>query len=131
RAIWAFAEPSLLEFRSSELLASLLERNGFSVERGVAGMPTAFVASWGHGEPVVGVMAEYDALPGLSQAAQSERAELVPGGDGHGCGHWGFGTASVCGAIAAKVAAGSAGIGDDIQCYGCPADSDSVGEAMM
>jgi len=57
RAIWTFAEPSLLEFRSAELLAALLERNGFTIERGVAGMPTAFVATWGRGKPVVGVMA--------------------------------------------------------------------------
>jgi aminobenzoyl-glutamate utilization protein B len=131
RAIWSYAEPSLLEYKSAELLASLLERNGFSVERGVAGMPTAFVATWGHGEPVIGVMAEYDALPGLSQAAQAERSELVPDGYGHGCGHSVFGTASVYAAIAAKNAAEQAGIAGQIRCYGCPAEEILVGKVFM
>jgi aminobenzoyl-glutamate utilization protein B len=131
RAIWTYAEPSLLEFKSAELLAALLERNGFSVQRGVAGMPTAFIATWGRGQPVVGVMAEYDALPGLSQAAQAERSEIVPGGYGHGCGHSVFGTASVYAAIAAKTAAERAGIEGQIRCYGCPAEEILVGKVFM
>src|SRR5438105_179608 len=131
RAIWAFAEPSLLEFKSAELLARLLERHGFSVERGVAGMPTAFVATWGAGEPLIGVMAEYDALPGLSQAASPERQALVPGGYGHGCGHSVFGTASAFAAIAAKQAAERAGLGGRIRCYGCPAEEILVGKVYM
>jgi aminobenzoyl-glutamate utilization protein B len=131
RAIWSYAEPSLLETRSAEQLAQLLEKHGFSVERGVAGMPTAFVATWGQGEPLIGVMAEYDALPSLSQAASPERQPLVPGGYGHGCGHSVFGTASAFAAIAAKEAAQSAGITGRIRCYGCPAEEILVGKVYM
>src|ERR1700674_3708737 len=79
RAIWSYAEPSLQEFRSAELLASLLERHGFDVERGVAGMPTAFVATWGRGSPLIGVMAEYDALPGLSPAWSTDPQTIATG----------------------------------------------------
>jgi aminobenzoyl-glutamate utilization protein B len=131
RAIWSFAEPSLQEYRSAELLAALLERNGFDVERGVAGMPTAFVATWGSGSPLIGVMAEYDALPGLSQVASPEREPIVSGGYGHGCGHSVFGTASVFAAIAAKDAALRAGISGRIRCYGCPAEEILVGKVFM
>ena len=131
RAIWGYAEPSLQEFQSAELLAKLLERHGFTVERGVAGMPTAFVATWGAGGPLIGVMAEYDALPGLSQAAAPERRVLVPGGYGHGCGHSVFGTASAFAAIAAKEAAERAGLQGRIRCYGCPAEEILVGKVYM
>jgi aminobenzoyl-glutamate utilization protein B len=131
RAIWSFAEPSLQEYRSAELLATLLERNGFVVERGVAGMPTAFVATWGSGSPLIGVMAEYDALPGLSQVAAPERKPVVSGGYGHGCGHSVFGTASVFAAIAAKEAALLSGITGQIRCYGCPAEEILVGKVFM
>ncbi len=131
RAIWSFAEPSLKETRSSALLADLLESHGFTVERGVAGMPTAFIATWGSGDPLIGIMAEYDALPSLSQAATPEREPLVPGGYGHGCGHSVFGTASVFAAIAAKDAAERSGITGRIRCYGCPAEELLVGKVFM
>jgi aminobenzoyl-glutamate utilization protein B len=131
RTIWSFAEPSLQEYQSAELLASVLERNGFQVERGVAGMPTAFVATWGHGEPLVGVLAEYDALPSLSQVVAPERQPIVAGGYGHGCGHSVFGTASTFAAIAAKEAAERAGITGRIRCYGCPAEEILVGKVFM
>jgi len=89
-AIWSYAELGLEEHKSSKLLADTLEEAGFKVDRGVAGMPTAFVASWSHGtgKPVIGFLAEYDALPMLSQKAGVPMQDpLVPGAPGHGCGH--------------------------------------------
>jgi aminobenzoyl-glutamate utilization protein B len=131
RTIWGFAEPSLEEYQSAAYLADLLERHGFEVERGVAGLPTAFVASWGKGGPLIGVMAEYDALPGLSQTVSIEQQPLGTTGYGHGCGHSVFGTASVFAAIAAKEAAETSGITGTIRCYGCPAEEILVGKVFM
>ncbi|HEY3082329.1 MAG TPA: amidohydrolase [Chloroflexota bacterium] len=131
RRIWHLAEPSLLEHESAERLARLLEENGFRVTRGVADMPTAFVAEWGSGDPVVGILAEYDALPSLSQKAQTEREELVLGAHGHGCGHSVFGTACAFGGIAAKQAMESAGIAGRLRVYGCPAEELLVGKVYM
>jgi aminobenzoyl-glutamate utilization protein B len=85
--IWEWAELGLIEFKSSSLLADELEKNGFVVQRGVSGMPTAFVASYGSGKPIIGIMGEYDALPGLSQKAIARKEPLIPGDPGHGCGH--------------------------------------------
>ena len=102
-SIWDFAETALLEYESAEYLADMLERNGFSVERGVADMPTAFVATFGSGKPVIGILAEYDALPGLSQKVNTAVKEaLKPGEPGHGCGHNLFGVASSGAAMALK-----------------------------
>ena len=95
--VWAFAETALRETRSAALLADYAEKQGFRVERGVAGMPTAFVASYGQGRPVIAVLGEYDALPGLSQKAVPEREVLQAGAPGHGCGHNLFGAASLGG----------------------------------
>jgi aminobenzoyl-glutamate utilization protein B len=89
-AIWSYAELGLEEYNSSKLLADTLEEAGFDVERGVAGMPTAFIASWSHGtgKPVIGFSAEYDALPMISQKAGANKQDpVVPGAPGHGCGH--------------------------------------------
>ncbi len=94
-AIWSYAELGLEEYRSSKLLADTLEEAGFKVEWGVAGMPTAFIASWsyGTGKPVVGFLAEYDALPVLSQKAGATKQDrVVSGAPGHGCGHNTMGT---------------------------------------
>ena len=93
--VWGFAETALRETRSAALLADYAEKQGFRVERGIASMPTAFVASYGAGEPVIAVLGEYDALPGLSQKAVPEKASLVAGAPGHGCGHNLFGAASL------------------------------------
>ena len=95
RNIWTWAETGLEETKSSEELQTLLKANGFTVEAGVAGMPTAFVASYGTGKPVIGILAEYDALPGLSQDASPERTNRAGATAGHGCGHSVFGTASI------------------------------------
>ena len=91
------------EYKSSARLSALLEQEGFSVTKGVAGLPTAFIASWGEGKPVIGFMGEFDALPNLSQKADSiEREPIIEGGHGHGCGHHTLGTAAVTAAIAVK-----------------------------
>ncbi len=131
KAIWTHAEVGLKETRSAQELVSLMRVNGFRVEMGVAGMPTAFVASWGSGTPVVGILAEYDALPGLSQDAVPERRER-PGADaGHGCGHSIFGTASAAAAIAAKQALAGAGATGTIRLYGTPAEETLIGKVYL
>ena len=85
--IWEYAELSLQEEKSAALYCETLEKEGFTVERGICSIPTAFSASYGSGRPIIGILAEYDALSGLSQKAGStEREELVPGACGHGCG---------------------------------------------
>ena len=99
KAIHAFAEPGYQEYRSSALLISVLEDNGFRVEKGVAGIPTAFIATYGEGKPIIGVLAEYDALPGLSQAAVPYRQPMEEEGSGHGCGHNLLGTGSLAAGI--------------------------------
>ena len=93
-AIWNYAELGMQEFKSSALLIKTLEEEGFSIEKGVAGMPTCFVATWGSGKPVIGLLGEFDALPGLSQIAPSPlQIPVVAGAPGHGCGHNMMGTA--------------------------------------
>ncbi|MEM2127386.1 MAG: amidohydrolase, partial [Candidatus Bathyarchaeia archaeon] len=116
---WEFAEVGLQEYKTSELLSKELERHGFKVERGVADMPTAFVATYGSGGPVIGIMGELDALPGLSQKPVPYRAPLVEGAPGHGCGHNIHGTSGMAGAIGAKVALEEAGIPGTVRFYGC------------
>ncbi|MFA5869979.1 MAG: amidohydrolase [Candidatus Bathyarchaeia archaeon] len=129
--IWEYAELGFEEVRSAELLAAELERHGFSVERGVAGMPTAFVASWGRGGPVVGVMGEYDALMGVSQGKTPRKAPIVEGGTGHGCGHNIHGASGMAGAIAARYAAERNGLRGIIRFYGCPAEESGSGKVWM
>lgn len=106
--IWGFAETALREKRSAKLLADYAEAQGFRVERGVAGMPTAFVASYGQGKPVIAILGEYDALPGISQKAQPAKEAVVAGAPGHGCGHNLFGAASLGAAVAVKEQIGRA-----------------------
>src|SRR5688572_27753663 len=91
--IWSFAEVGYQETKSSALLQQQLRTAGFNVAAGVAEIPTAFVATWGSGKPVIGIVGEFDALPGLSQAATPERKPIVANAPGHGCGHHLFGTA--------------------------------------
>jgi aminobenzoyl-glutamate utilization protein B len=131
-AIHGFVEMGLEEFKSSRLLADLLEKNGFRVERGVADLPTAFVASWGSGKPIIGILAEYDALPGLSQkAATPTRQEMTPGGPGHGCGHNLFGVGSSAAAMAMKAAMEKYKIPGTVRLYGCPAEETFIGKVYM
>jgi aminobenzoyl-glutamate utilization protein B len=130
--IHRFAETALREKQSAELLASLLERSGFTVERGVAGMPTAFVATYGSGYPVVGFLAEYDALPGLSQESGSaKQAPVEQGGPGHGCGHNLLGTASVGAAMAMKEIMAKHKLDGTVKLFGCPAEETLVGKIYM
>jgi len=131
RNIWSYAETGLQETKSSQELVSLLKQHGFTVQEGVAGMPTAFVASFGSGRPVIGILAEYDALPGLSQDAAPERKERPGVGAGHGCGHSVFGTASTAAAIAAKRAIESGAARGTIRLYGTPAEETGIGKTYM
>ena len=129
--IWAFAETALRETRSAALLADYAEKQGFRVERGLAGMPTAFVASYGEGRPVIAVLGEYDALPGLSQKAVPERAPLEAGAAGHGCGHNLFGAASLGAAIAVKELIAAGRLSGTVRFYGTPAEESVGGKAYM
>ncbi len=129
--IWTFAEIGLEETRSSKELVEVLSANGFTIEAGVAGMPTAFVASYGRGHPVVGILAEYDALPGLSQDATPERQERAGVNAGHGCGHSIFGTASTAAAIAVKRQIEAGSVPGTIRLYGTPAEETGIGKTYM
>jgi len=128
---WELAEVGLLEHQTSALLAGILEAHGFTVERGVAGMPTAFVATYGSGAPVIGVMAELDALPGLSQQAVPYREPAVEGGAGHGCGHCSYAATALGAALAVKAAIDAHGLPGTIKCFGCPAEETLVGKVFM
>ncbi len=131
-AIWRFAEVALAEYESSKCLADMLEREGFTVQRGVADMPTAFVASFGSGKPVVGILAEYDALPGLSQKPYTAHKEaLQPGAPGHGCGHNLFGVGSTAAAMAIKSVMQKHGLAGTIKLFGCPAEEILLGKVYM
>jgi aminobenzoyl-glutamate utilization protein B len=129
--IWGYAEPGYQEVKSSALLQDQLKNAGFDVKAGVAEIPTAFVASYGSGEPVIGILAEFDALPGLSNIDQPEQKALISGAAGHGCGHNLFGTASVAAAIAVKDWLKNSGTKGTIRLYGCPAEEGGSGKVYM
>jgi len=129
--VWEFAELGLIEFKSSALLADELEKHGFRVERGIAGMPTAFVAAWGEGKPVIGIMGEYDALPGLSQKKVPRKEPLESGKPGHGCGHNIYGTSGMAATIAVKKAMEKHKINGTIKFFGCPAEENFSGKVFM
>jgi aminobenzoyl-glutamate utilization protein B len=129
--IWEFAELGLQEFKSSTLLTDELRKAGFNVEMGVAGMPTAFVATYGSGKPAIGIMGEYDALAGLSQKTVPWKEPLEEGAPGHGCGHNIHGTSGVTGAIAVKVAMEETGIRGTIKFFGTPAEETAGGKVYM
>jgi aminobenzoyl-glutamate utilization protein B len=131
REIWELAELGYEEEKSSALLQAELAEAGFDVESGVAGMPTAFVASSGKGSPTVGILAEFDALPGLSQDAVPERSPLVIGGTGHGCGHHLLGTGSVAAALAVRQWMRAAGVAGTLRVYGTPAEEGGAGKVYM
>ena len=129
--IWRWAETALRETRSAEALADYAEAQGFRVSRGVAQMPTAFVAEYGSGRPVIGVLGEYDALPGVSQKAQAAQEPLEPGAAGHGCGHNLFGPASLGAAIAIKELMAAGLLRGTIRFYGTPAEEAVGGKVYM
>jgi aminobenzoyl-glutamate utilization protein B len=129
--IGRLAEVAMEEYESAELLASYLEQSGFQVTRGVAGMPTAFVAVYGTGEPVIGILAEYDALPGLSQEPVPYKKPVEDGQPGHGCGHNIFGTASTAAAVAMKQVMEKKNLEGTVKLFGCPAEETVVGKVFM
>nr|WP_245756429.1 amidohydrolase [Algoriphagus ornithinivorans] len=131
KQIWSNPELGYLETESSELLQKTLKDAGFSVKTGVADIPTAFVAEFGSGAPVVGIMAEFDALPGVSQKAVPFREPVVEGGAGHACGHHLFGTASVAAGIAVKDWMQQNKITGTIRVYGTPAEEGGGGKVYM
>jgi aminobenzoyl-glutamate utilization protein B len=130
--LWRHSEIALRELESAEMLAGVLEAEGFTVERGVAGMPTAFVASFGEGAPVLGILAEFDALPGIGNAVVPRREPRADGhAHGHGCGHNLFGAASVTAAIALKRTLAELGISGTVRLFGSPAEETVVGKVYM
>ncbi|MFC2115980.1 amidohydrolase [Bacteroidota bacterium] len=131
-AIWSYAELGLQEYKSSALLAKTLEEEGFKVEMGLAGMPTCFVASYGSGKPVIGILGEYDALPMISQKAmQPNQDPLIEGAPGHGCGHNAMGTAATAAAIAVKNAMDEYKIKGTIKFFGSPAEETIISRPYM
>jgi aminobenzoyl-glutamate utilization protein B len=129
--IWSYAELGLTETKSSKLLQGELKKHGFKMEAGVAGMPTAFIATWGSGKPVIGIMGEFDALPGISNKIVPEKTPLKEGAPGHGCGHHIHGTSGVAGAIAARYAMEKAKAKGTIKFFGTPAEENFVGKVYM
>jgi aminobenzoyl-glutamate utilization protein B len=129
--IWEYAELGYKEVKSSALLQETLKQAGFRVEAGVAGIPTAFVASFGSGSPVIGILAEFDALPGLSQQAVTEKTAAAGRTSGHGCGHHLFGTASVAAGIELKRQLEKQGWKGTIRVFGCPAEEGGSGKVYM
>ncbi len=129
--IWEWAEVGYQEERSSTLLQEQLAAGGFRVEAGVAGMPTAFVAEWGADGPVIGILAEYDALPGVSQTAAPEPMAREGVLAGHACGHHLFGTASVAAGLAVREWLEQTGIPGRIRVFGTPAEEGGAGKVYM
>ncbi len=129
--IWRHPEPGFKEVYASDLLGRAFEDAGFRVRKPVAGIPTAFVAEWGSGTPVIGILGEYDALPGLSQKVSTVREPVVDGGPGHGCGHNLLGVAGFGAALAAKASMESSGLKGTIRYFGCPAEETLMGKVFM
>lgn len=130
--IWSFAELSLQEEQSADLYCRVLEQEGFKVERGICNIPTAFSASYGSGRPIIGLLAEYDALSGLSQKGGSlTREELVSGGCGHGCGHNLLGAGAMAAALGVKAYLEAAKIPGTVVLYGCPGEEGGAAKAFM
>lgn len=129
--IWSHAETALEETKSAQLLADYASKNGFEVEMGVAGMPTAFVATYGSGRPVISVLGEFDALPGLSQKASPNKDPLQEGAAGHGCGHNLFGAASLGAAVAIKEAIERGDLKGTVKFFGTPSEEKYFGKIWM
>ncbi|MDO7851229.1 amidohydrolase [Hymenobacter convexus] len=129
--IWGFAEVGYKETKSSALLQEELRKNGFAVQAGVADIPTAFVATYGSGQPVIGILAEYDALPGLAQQAVADKTAIAGQDAGHGCGHNLFGTASVATGIALKKLLKEGKLHGTVKVYGCPAEEGGSGKVYL
>ena len=131
RQIWQVPELGFHETRSSGLLQQELRANGFAIEAGVAGMPTAFTASWGSGAPTIVLLGEFDALPGLSQKDSAVREPVQEGAPGHGCGHNLLGAASALAAVAIKEEMQARGLSGTIRYYGTPAEEGGGGKIYL
>ena len=129
--IWSYAELALVEHQSSRALSDYAEKNGFKVERGVAGMPTAFVATYGSGKPRIGILGEFDANAGISQKAQPTKEARITGAPGHGCGHNLFGTGSLGAAIAIKELMEKKKLKGTVVFIGTPAEETIFGKTYM
>jgi aminobenzoyl-glutamate utilization protein B len=129
--LWEQPELGYLEYESVDTLKQALADEGFRIDTGVAGIPTAFTATWGSGGPVIGILGEYDALPGMSQDAVPYESPREDGGAGQACGHHLFGTASVAAAVAAKQWLESSGTPGTIRFYGTPAEEGGSGKVYM
>ena len=130
--LWKLSETALKERRSAEMLIRYLEKQGFQVERNVAGMPTAFVAAYGRGRPIIGVLAEYDALPGVGNKPEPRKAARDDGvTSGHGCGHNLFAAGSVAAAVAMRRVMEKHGLAGTVRLYGTPAEETLIGKVYM
>ena len=129
--IWEYAEVGYKEVKSAALHVQHLKDAGFTVETGIAGIPTAFVATYGSGSPAIGILAEYDALPGINQSASAERDPIVGKNAGHACGHHLFGTASVSAGIAIKDLMAAGKLKGTIKVYGTPAEEGGSGKVFL
>jgi len=130
--IWEYAELSLKEFRSAALYVEKLKAEGFSVRENLGGIPTAFSGAWGSGRPVIGILGEFDALSGLSQAAgEVSPRPLVPGGAGHGCGHNMLGAAAFAAACGVKRFLQASGLPGTVVFYGCPGEEGGAAKAFL
>lgn len=131
--IWEYAELSLCEYKSAALYKELLRKEGFEVAENIAGIETSFTGSFGSGKPVIGILAEFDALSGLSQeACATQYHELIPGGSGHGCGHELLGAGSFAAAVAVKKYLEEKGEGSGtVVFYGCPGEEGGAAKAFM
>ena len=129
--IWAYAETAFAETQSAKALADYAEAQGLRVQRGVAGMPTAFIAEYGSGKPIIGILGEYDALPGISQKAQPTKEPLQAGAGGHGCGHNLFGVGSLAAAVAIKELMEQGKLKGTVRFYGTPAEEKYFGKLYM
>ena len=129
--IWNYAEVGYKEVKSSALHQQTLKDNGFTVEAGIAGMPTAFVATYGSGSPVIAILAEYDALPGLSQDNSPTKTAVANKTSAHACGHHLFGTGSVAAGIAIKKLLEAGKIKGTIKVFGCPAEEGGSGKVYL
>lgn len=129
--IWNYSELGLFEEKSSGLQARILEEAGFEVAKGVADMPTAIMASYGSEGPVIGILGEFDALPGLSQAVEPVKKPVTPGAPGHGCGHNLLGAASMAASMVVKEKIERGELKGSIRYYGCPGEENANGKEWM
>ena len=131
KSIWDWAEMGYQEEKSSSLLQQTLKEEGFSMQAGVAGLPTAFIAEYGSGSPIIGILAEFDALPGISQQVATVRKPIPNKDGGHACGHHLFGTASTAAAITIKNYLNKTKTKGTIRLYGTPAEEGGSGKVYM